>query len=637
MELSTGKKKWLVIAGSAIALIIIYKIFFGGNGDIEYNLAKAEIGNVKQIVSVTGTVEADPEIELKFQKNGIASKINVKVGDKVEENDLLAELQNTDEKIQVQQYGANLKLAKANLDLKNAGASNEDIAVTKASLDSAQTSLEAAKQTLENKIAQLAEDIRKNDIAVKDAEDLLEAKKQALERAQTSLENTSATYSQNNDNSLTDARITVGQSLVNIRSALTQADNILGVDNGDLNDSFEDLLGVLKRSTKVNAENSYETAIDEYNSFKTYYDALPPENNQETVLDLLNRVEALNLITKLCLNDTYTMLEYTLTSSDFSPTTLDAKKTLIDNAKTSLNTVSTNTESDKQSVVDAELSLNTQLNTSNSSLETAISNVETAENNLSTAKNNLSQAKLKQKSDEDLARNDVNLKEAEYNKALASYNFKIAKAREVDVAGLKAQVEKANADLQLANATLAKTLLKAPAPGVIARINGEKGENILTADTFIKMISSRQKILANISEVDITKVHLDDPVEITLDALPPDMIFKARIADIDPAETLVQGVVYYQIHVYFDKDPEEVKPGMTVNLEILASEKKDVLVIPTRAVKYGDEGKYVEMIDKNGKLSQIPIKTGIEGDFNTEIISGVKDVFLQIMSCFRIG
>lgn len=618
-------KKWIALIIVAAISISAY-FYFSGQESLEAEIAYAKKGDVEQIVSVTGTVEADPEIDLRFQTAGKLEKVFVKVGDQVQISDVLAELENTDEKIKVQEAQANLSLARANLQLKIAGASNEDIAVSKAALDSAKTSKEAAEKDLENTKIKVDEDIRKSEISLLDAEKTLESRVQSLATAEASFESTKETYQQNFNNSLINSRITAEQSLITIQTSLTEADNILGINNTDFNDDFEDYLGAINSITRINAENSYKEAKISFDLLKIYFEEIKDkETEEQLVTDLLNRVNKTNILAQKALGDTFTMLEFTLTSTPFTPTVLAEKKSLIDTAKKNLIISGSNLENARQNIISAQLSITNQINTQQAALESARLNKENAENNLSIARNDLIQANLKKKSEIDSAENILLLREAEYGQALAAYNLKIAGVRSVEIAGLQAQVQQAEANLSLAESQLAKTQLRSPAVGVIANIYFEEGENIITSDVMIRMISSQKRITANVSEVDITKIHLEDEVSVNLDALPPEQVFSASITEIDPAETEIQGVIYYQIKSVFKEDLPEIKPGMTANIDILADKKTDVLVIPTRAIKYSDSGKYVEVPGKENSIVKVEVSTGLEGDLYTEILSGLKE------------
>ena len=94
--------------------------------------------------------------------------------------------------------------------------------------------------------------------------------------------------------------------------------------------------------------------------------------------------------------------------------------------------------------------------------------------------------------------------------------------------------------------------------------------------------------------------------------------------EIDPAETVIQGVIYYKIQTAFDGKNPKIKSGMTVNLEIETDKKSNVIMIPVRALRFDDSIKYVEVLYK-GKPKRVEISTGIENDQYAEITSGLKE------------
>jgi len=128
----------------------------------------------------------------------------------------------------------------------------------------------------------------------------------------------------------------------------------------------------------------------------------------------------------------------------------------------------------------------------------------------------------------------------------------------------------------------------------------------------------------NVSETEIAKVKLQDRAEMTLDALGPEEKFEGKIIEIDPAETVVSGVIYYQIKSVFDARDERIKPGMTVNLDIVTAQKENVLSLPYFVVKQSNGGKYVEVL-KNGQRERKTIQTGLEGETMVEITSGLDE------------
>ncbi|KKR25666.1 MAG: RND family efflux transporter MFP subunit, macrolide-specific efflux protein MacA, partial [Candidatus Peregrinibacteria bacterium GW2011_GWE2_39_6] len=170
--------------------------------------------------------------------------------------------------------------------------------------------------------------------------------------------------------------------------------------------------------------------------------------------------------------------------------------------------------------------------------------------------------------------------------------------------------------------------LTAPTSGVVTQINGEVGENVSQSEDFLVMISDQLQIVANVSETDIGKVKLGNKVALTLDAFSFDQLFEAEIIKIDPAETVIQGVIYYQVTAMFDKqDNTLIKPGMTANMAIITAQKDHVLAIPIRAVKYDEARTYVLIQNSvaGGEPIEVDVTLGIRGDQYVEILSGLKE------------
>jgi multidrug efflux pump subunit AcrA (membrane-fusion protein) len=148
-----------------------------------------------------------------------------------------------------------------------------------------------------------------------------------------------------------------------------------------------------------------------------------------------------------------------------------------------------------------------------------------------------------------------------------------------------------------------------------------------TTDDFIELLSRDFQVIANVSESDIAKVNLGDPVSMTLDAFYYDKVFEAEIVEIDPAETVVQGVIYYQITAGFTTEDTQVKPGMTANMDIVTEETTNVLAVPIRAVKYDGARSYVLQPDSivSGTTKEVDIEVGLRGDQFIEVVSGLEE------------
>ncbi|MDD4290286.1 MAG: efflux RND transporter periplasmic adaptor subunit [Patescibacteria group bacterium] len=390
----------------------------------------------------------------------------------------------------------------------------------------------------------------------------------------------------------TDALILID---TNISKAQTAVDNI----NTILNDSeAQYLLGVKNTSILYQTKNSYNDAKLLISNAKTHINTAKNTKTRNDIKLAINKtIEALDS-TFSTLTNSYQMLEDSITSYQFTQTELDAYKTIVSTQQTSISTALSSVKGALNTLNNTELN-NDGINISGSqAIVTAQSRVDSYYQAFQLAQAQLDELK--------------------------------APARSQDITLYQAQVRQAEANLESIQNQIEYNIIRAPIDGIITRIEYKKGEQVASTKAAIKMLSENKlEIEVDISESDIIKIKLNDPAEITLDALSEEEKLYGRVYDIDPAETIIQDVIYYKVKIDFDI-PEEllenIKPGMTANIIITTKNKSDVLIIPSRSIieKNGD-GKFVRILE-NKKVKEIPVKTGIYGDDGmVEILSGLTD------------
>jgi len=155
------KTKTIIFAFSLLFVTVAagYK-YFSRKEELTYDFTIVKVGNIIQEVSATGQVKKGEEINLGFKNSGEIEEINVEVGQKVKEGQVLVKLDTTQFQIQLQEAKAILETAQVNLNKLLAGVSQEEIQVAKTTVDNAQTSLGQALQSLENIETQAEEDLK---------------------------------------------------------------------------------------------------------------------------------------------------------------------------------------------------------------------------------------------------------------------------------------------------------------------------------------------------------------------------------------------------------------------------------------------------------------------------------------------
>ena len=209
--------------------------------------------------------------------------------------------------------------------------------------------------------------------------------------------------------------------------------------------------------------------------------------------------------------------------------------------------------------------------------------------------------------------------------AQAALDLTLAGATQENIDAQAAQVEQARANAQAIQVNIDKASLVSPMSGVVTVQNAKAGQIATPGAPIVSLIADNSlEVDADVPEVDIGKIANGDPVVITLDAFPGET-FTGKVFYINPAETIISGVVDYLVKISFDKNDPRLKSGLTANLDITTETKNAALIIPQYAVLQNASGTFVETLE-NGAVAQTPVTLGIaDQNGNVEVISGVSE------------
>ncbi len=210
-------------------------------------------------------------------------------------------------------------------------------------------------------------------------------------------------------------------------------------------------------------------------------------------------------------------------------------------------------------------------------------------------------------------------------KAEEELNKLKAPARTEDVDYYGAQVRQGEAQVSLLAVQINDATLKSPVGGQVVAVLKRVGEVVVPTETIIGLLPDDPfEITVNIYEEDVVKIKINNPVRIKLTAF-SETIFSGRVINIEPAEEMINDVVYYKTTIGFDNSPEGLRPGMTADVSIRVNERKDVLVLPFKAIQKTG-GKETVLVLENNKPVEEEVKAGLRGsDSLVEIISGVNE------------
>lgn len=165
----------------------------------------------------------------------------------------------------------------------------------------------------------------------------------------------------------------------------------------------------------------------------------------------------------------------------------------------------------------------------------------------------------------------------------------------------------------------------APFDGYISNIEVENSDSVSSGATVATIITKQKIAEITLNEVDAAKVKIGQKVDITFDAI-SDLNITGKVSEMDTVGTVSSGVVNYDATITFDTQDDRIKSGMSVSVSIVTDMKTDVLVIPSEAVKTGNNGNsYVEILDNNSNVLEKEVEVGISDDTYVEVISGIEE------------
>lgn len=183
---------------------------------------------------------------------------------------------------------------------------------------------------------------------------------------------------------------------------------------------------------------------------------------------------------------------------------------------------------------------------------------------------------------------------------------------EEDIAAAEARVDAAQATLDLAQLT-------APFAGTVTDVQVKAGDQVAPNSLAFRLDDLSSLLVdVDISEVDINRIEVGQPVELTFDAI-LGKEYEGVIQKVGSVGNVVQGTVNFRVTVELLDPDEDVKPGMTAAVNIVVDQLEDVLLVPNRAVRVRD-GSRVVFVLEDGQAQRIDIELGASSDLVSEVM-----------------
>lgn len=240
------------------------------------------------------------------------------------------------------------------------------------------------------------------------------------------------------------------------------------------------------------------------------------------------------------------------------------------------------------------------------------------------------------------------------NKATSLENLETLKNNfyglKASVADLNAQVVQLEITLKNAEKDLGYTTITAPMDGIIINVAVDEGQTVnanQSTPTIVKIANlDEMEIRMEIAEADVSKIKVGTAVKFSI-LNDPEKKYEAKISSIDPANTTTSdaksnssnsstsssstSAIYYYAKVFVKNRDNFLRIGMSVENSIVIKSAPNALAVPTYAIKNDKGGYFVELL-RGGQIIKSYVKIGIKDSINTQILDGVSENDLLVLS-----
>jgi HlyD family secretion protein len=184
------------------------------------------------------------------------------------------------------------------------------------------------------------------------------------------------------------------------------------------------------------------------------------------------------------------------------------------------------------------------------------------------------------------------------------------------------QLAEAEAALDLAQAKLAQTEIRAPAAGVVLERLTEPGDIAQSTRRMMTMaLDGPARLIVQVDEKNLPLLQAGRTALAAADAFPTER-FEAQIAYISPGVDAARGTVELRLEI--PKAPAFLKSDMTVSVEVAGPLLKQIVLVPSDIVhQLQSDAPYV-VLDRGGLATKAPVRIGVQMQGKAQLVSGVE-------------
>ncbi len=246
------------------------------------------------------------------------------------------------------------------------------------------------------------------------------------------------------------------------------------------------------------------------------------------------------------------------------------------------------------------------------------------------------------------AQSQLNYQTANFNRYKTLFQKGLVAADDFDNAQLaykqaKEQVASAKEEVQRAQTNLGYATITSPIDGVVLSKSVEEGQTVAASFSTPELFTIAQdltnmQVVADVDEADIGDVKEGERVSFTVDAYPDDT-FEGTVKQVRQEATTTNNVVTYEVVISAPNADLKLKPGLTANVTIFTAERKGVLSVQSKALRFTPQKETVgkmKIVDKTGNAKNKvwtiegnnivahKVNIGMTDGTNTQILNGLE-------------
>ena len=246
------------------------------------------------------------------------------------------------------------------------------------------------------------------------------------------------------------------------------------------------------------------------------------------------------------------------------------------------------------------------------------------------------------------AQSQLNYQTANYKRYKTLFEKGLVAADDFDNAKLsytqaREQVASAKEEVQRAQTNLGYATITSPIDGVVLSKSVEEGQTVAASFSTPELFTIAQdltnmQVVADVDEADIGDVKEGERVTFTVDAYPDDT-FEGEVKQVRQEATTTNNVVTYEVVISAPNADLKLKPGLTANVTIYTAERKGVLSVPSKALRFTPQKetvgkmKIVDVANAKNKVWTIEgnsivahkVNIGMTDGTNTQIVGGIAE------------